>query len=208
MEPRPSSRALGNAHPDTHLLVLHREKKLQGRKMMGNLVQTTKFDVKELRTLRAKFEEKASGETKGGTLTWPTRHDARCSDGGHTDCSDKPTSLCPDGGGLSQVDHLTKAQFCEAIVEAYPHLEGADDVNLESLFDTFDGDGGGTIDFKVRPATASMAVARGDGRVWTWQHSMLSRASHAPPPRCCVACCSVPAGVHPRHFQADQGLHD
>jgi len=50
---------------------------------------------------------------------------------------------------VAQVDHLTKSQFCEAIVASYPQLAGADDVNLESLFDTFDEDGGGTIDFKV-----------------------------------------------------------
>lgn len=38
----------------------HSEKKLAGRKMLGNLVETTKFDVTELRSLRRRFEETAA----------------------------------------------------------------------------------------------------------------------------------------------------
>ena len=56
------------------------------------------------------------------------------------------TQLCLADVQMS--DQLTKSEFCEVIVECYPHLEGATDVNLEALFDTFDEDGGGTIDFK------------------------------------------------------------
>lgn len=113
------------------------EKKLKGRQLMGSLLDTTSFDVGELRLLRRKFEERTGSSKHEESGVWHRYSPAL-----------PATSHTAHATDVQMSDQLTKSEFCEVIVECYPHLEGATDVNLEALFDTFDEDGGGTIDFK------------------------------------------------------------